>query len=106
VHAPTTPAYFAGGDPATTLGRAVGLDGGFTAVSDGGHWKSFGDHAADGVVTELVAAMTTDWQYAETAMVGEDKNIALSDRQTTVGLANSLEEMLSSVVVDAQGDGE
>ena len=44
VHAPTTPALF--GRDSATLGQAVGATRGFTAVTDGGHFRTFGDPSA------------------------------------------------------------
>lgn len=41
VHAPTEPALF--GRDTSTLGQAVGARGGFTAVTDGGHFRTFGE---------------------------------------------------------------
>ncbi|MYW90384.1 hypothetical protein G3I59_07045 [Amycolatopsis rubida] len=41
VHAPTKPALF--GRDSATLGKAIGARGGFTAVTDGGHFRTFGD---------------------------------------------------------------
>ncbi|WP_208720130.1 TcdA/TcdB catalytic glycosyltransferase domain-containing protein [Amycolatopsis circi] len=41
VHAPTKPALF--GRDSATLGKAIGATHGFTAVTDGGHFRTFGD---------------------------------------------------------------
>ncbi|ATY13374.1 hypothetical protein CU254_25265 [Amycolatopsis sp. AA4] len=41
VHAPTKPALFGRGS--ATLGKAIGATAGFTAVTDGGHFRTFGD---------------------------------------------------------------
>ncbi|MER6761842.1 MULTISPECIES: TcdA/TcdB catalytic glycosyltransferase domain-containing protein [Amycolatopsis] len=44
VHAPTKPALF--GRDSATLGKAIGATQGFTAVTDGGQFRTFGDSPA------------------------------------------------------------
>ncbi|MET9259937.1 TcdA/TcdB catalytic glycosyltransferase domain-containing protein [Amycolatopsis sp. NPDC004079] len=44
VHAPTKPALF--GRDSATLGKAIGATHGFTAVTDGGQFRTFGDSPA------------------------------------------------------------
>lgn len=110
VHAPTKPAAFTGDNLETgkrpMMGQALGLRGGFTTVTDGGHWATFGDSAETGhVVDELVQAMSDGHRYAEPARPTGDDRIPLSDRGSTVELANSLADMLVTAVEGRESGG-
>ncbi|SEP53028.1 Glycosyltransferase sugar-binding region containing DXD motif-containing protein [Amycolatopsis saalfeldensis] len=88
VHAPTRPALF--GRDTATLGRAVGAIGGFTAVTDGGHFRTFGGRPGDEAIVGLVRELEQG-NHAELP----DGPIPLSDHDGTLALTSTVERQLA-----------
>ncbi|WP_328605144.1 hypothetical protein OG943_34695 [Amycolatopsis sp. NBC_00345] len=91
VHAPTKPALF--GRDTSTLGRAVGATGGFTAVTDGGHFRTFGGRPGDEAIVGLVHELEQG-HHAELP----DGPIPLSDHDGTLALTSTVESQLADEV--------
>jgi hypothetical protein len=91
VHAPTKPALF--GRDTSTLGRAVGAIGGFTAVTDGGHFRTFGGRPGDEAIVGLVRELEQG-HHAELP----DGPISLSDHDGTLALTSTVESQLADEV--------
>ncbi|MGW4399575.1 TcdA/TcdB catalytic glycosyltransferase domain-containing protein [Amycolatopsis nivea] len=74
VHAPTKPALF--GRDSATLGKAIGAKDGFTAVTDGGHFRTFGDPS--------VQSTTDSAPHVEEARYSSPEDLVADLRQTAV----------------------
>ncbi|MFF4595214.1 TcdA/TcdB catalytic glycosyltransferase domain-containing protein [Amycolatopsis sp. NPDC001319] len=88
VHAPTKPTLF--GRDTTTLGKALGSTGAFTAVTDGGHFRTFGGRPGDETIVDLVRELDTSPRTEPPA-----GPISPADHDGTLALASTVERQLA-----------
>ncbi|MFI5607326.1 hypothetical protein [Amycolatopsis sp. NPDC051903] len=88
VHAPTKPTLF--GRDTATLGQGLGSTGAFTAVTDGGHFRTFGGRPEDTALAGLVRDL------AGTHLAEPPAGpIPLADPEATRALASTVERQLA-----------
>ncbi|QRP46405.1 hypothetical protein [Amycolatopsis sp. FDAARGOS 1241] len=90
VHAPTKPTLFGRGT--ATLGQGLGSTGAFTAITDGGHFRTFGGRPEDNALVGLVRALA-DTHVSESPA----GPIPLTDPEATRALASTVERQLADI---------
>ncbi|WP_027927769.1 hypothetical protein [Amycolatopsis benzoatilytica] len=107
VHAPTKPALF--GRESATLGQAVGSTRGFTAVTDGGRFATFGGDSLTELTDALRSGTTAPIEVTGTGPDGRAHATAAA-RELAAHLADALgPDALRQVPVKiqaAEGDGQ
>ncbi|MEU4671366.1 hypothetical protein AB0F91_26150 [Amycolatopsis sp. NPDC023774] len=88
VHAPTKPTLF--GRDTATLGKALRSTGAFTAVTDGGHFRTFGGRPGDEAIVDLVRELGTSPRTEP-----PPGPIPLADHDGTLALAAAVERQLA-----------